>query len=286
MVSLSALDGANRTFTLPAVLAVQCANVVDRGDRRTTDFEKRHRKILPSEFWAVRAEVEAWDVCPGAYSYRILYAALGLDSVIEGNIARWVISNSPRYGVVIDVAMRDHIVLLYSLCLKAIRTEAFTLSDNSVSEVMLDGMNFNCPVLVQALIWLASQLSVLYGEVNGKLFAINTLKQSILDTALGLLIFPLDQKEIEGSSREEVPQGLDTSGIETTGFKTRESSQISINGEQNSMKDESVTSRVIFVSQVAAAIAALHERSLLEGKIKGLSISQPLALHQRYDYFA
>jgi U11/U12 small nuclear ribonucleoprotein SNRNP48 len=39
---------------------------------------------------------------------------------------------------------------------------------------------------------------------------------------------------------------------------------------------------VIFVSQVAAAVAALHERSILEAKIKLLRVPQQLPRYQRY----
>ncbi|KAF3435036.1 hypothetical protein FNV43_RR22123 [Rhamnella rubrinervis] len=289
VVNLSVLDGANRTFTLPAILSVQCANFAHYGDRKMMDFEREHAKILPSEFWAIKAEVAAWNEYPGVYSHHTLYAILGLDTIRECNIARWVISKSPRYGVVIDVAMRDHIVLLFSLCLKAIRMEALTLSSNPKSEMISNCMKFNCPILVQSLMWLASQFSILYGEMNGKLFSINILKQCILDAALGLLIFPLEQKEIANPSLEEVPSGLDTNDINIIGAKTRELLEKNTNGEQNTMEDESVTGRVIFVSQAAAAIAALHERSLLEGKIKGLSISQPHASYQvvaEYDYMS
>lgn len=272
---MSAIDGARRAFTLPAILSVQCANFVDNVDGKMRSYESERLKILlPSEFWDIRGEVESWKGYPCVYSYRTLYAILGLDNVRECNIARWVIANSPRHGVVIDAAMRDHIVLLFRLCLKAIRMEALSLVNNPVAEMVSDSKTFNCPILVQALMWFASQLSVLYGEMNGNLFSVNILRRCVLDAASDLLIFPLEQKETEDHGKEGVAQGLDT--------KPRVQLEESLNGEQNGIADESVTDRVIFVPQVAAAIAALHERSLLEEKIKGLYISRPLALYQRY----
>ncbi|XP_048317678.2 U11/U12 small nuclear ribonucleoprotein 48 kDa protein [Ziziphus jujuba] len=278
-VNMSAMDGASRAFALPAILSVQCANFVDNEDRKMRSFDNERLKILPSELWDIKGEVESWGEYPCVYSYRTLYAILGLDSLTECNLARRVISNSPRYGVVIDVAIRDHIVLLSRLCLKAIRMEALTLVNKHVTEMVSDSKSFNCPILVQALMWLASQLSILYGEMNGKLFSINILKWCILDAASGLLIFPLERKETEDHGLKEVLQGLDA--------KPREPLEESSNGEQNSIANESVMGRVVFVSQVATAIAALHERSLLEEKIKGPHISQPLALYQRiaeHDY--
>ena len=56
----------------------------------------------------------------------------------------------------------------------------------------------------------------------------------------------------------------------------------SIEEEQNSIVDEVVTVGVIFVSQVVAAVAALHERSLLEDKVNALLSHQPLNNYQRY----
>ncbi|XP_062084292.1 U11/U12 small nuclear ribonucleoprotein 48 kDa protein isoform X3 [Humulus lupulus] len=283
VVSLSAINGVSRTFTLPSVLSVQCENFVSKGDIETKTFGRDCRKILPSEFWATRAEVETWNEYPTVYSYRVLCAILGLDLARVNGLARWVIANSPRYGIVIDTAMRDHIFLLCRLCLKAILKEASTLVDNGDTEMIPGNTNFNCPVLVQVLMWLASQFSILYGQINGKLFAINTVKQCILEAASRVLIFSLEHKVTE-SPTEEFHHSLDMNSNDSTGgVKVEEAQQLqkSTEEEQNSIVDESVTGGVIFVSQVVAAVAALHERSLFEDKVKALRCYPPLNNYQR-----
>lgn len=285
VVNLSAVDGVNRTFSLPAVLSVQCANFVSKGDVETKSFERERRKILPSELWAIRAEVEAWNEYPTGYSYRVLCAILGLDLTKEHGLARWVIANSPKYGVVIDAAMRDHMFLLCRLCLKAILKEAMSFVDNRNLEMISGSRNFSCPILVQVLMWLTSQLSVLYGEVSGKLFAISILKQCILEAASSLLIFPLEQKMTESPALKEVPQSSDVNSNDIKDLEVQKPPKKITSGEQNSIVEESVTSGVILVSQVAAAIAALHERSLLEEKIEGLRFDRPLNNYQRYATF-
>lgn len=288
VVNLSALDGISRTFTLPVFLSVECANFVSNNEEERKSFERKNRKILPSELWAIRAEIEAWNEYPNVYSYRVLYAILGLDFIRDCDLASWVIANSPQYGVVIDTAMRDHIFLLCRLCLKAIIKEALNLVGNCNSEKILDSMNFSCPILVQALMWLASQLSILYGERNGKFFALNILKQCVLDAASGLVFFSLEKSVNETPALEEVPQSLvDSNGNGIKGSEVQKPLEIRRNGEVSSVVEESFTSGVILVSQLAAAIAALHERSLLEGKIKGLRFHQPLNNYQRvaeHDY--
>ena len=283
VVSLSSLDGIDRTSTLPVFLSVECTNFEGNGEREARGIGRDQRKILPSELWAIRAEVEAWNEYPGAYSYRVLCAILGLNALRECELVKWIIANSPRYGVMIDEAMRDHIFLLCRLCLKAIQKEALDSSmENRDSGMTLGRVNFNCPVLVQALMWLASQLSVLYGEMGGKHFAINILKQCVLDAASDLLIFSFENDTKESSVLEEVPRSAGTSDNEIKCLEVREPLEIGINGEPSKIVKESVAGGVIFVSHVAAAIAALHERSLLEQKIKGQRFHQPLNNYQRY----
>ncbi|KAJ6697305.1 hypothetical protein OIU85_003654 [Salix viminalis] len=102
--------------------------------------------------------------------------------------------------------------------------------------------SLKCPILVQVLMWIASQLSILYGEVNAKCFAIHVLKLCLLEAANEVVVFLLD------SCLKEMDEGDD---------------------------------RVIFVTQVAAAVAALHERSILEAKIKLLRVPQQLPRYQR-----
>lgn len=280
MVSLlsSEQDSSKKTFTLPAVLSVECANFVSSGDKEIKGFGADCLKLLPSELWAVRGEIESWNDYPNMYSFSVLKVILCTWMVKESDLMRWVIANSPRYGVVIDVPMRDHIFLLFKLCLKAIVREAF---DKEVKERNSDmnfrSMRFNCPVLGQILKWLASQLSVLYGEPNGKFFAINMFKQCVSNAASGPSLFLLEQKGTESSVLKEVSLDADVGNI-----KDMEGSEPTENGkyELTSPVDETIYSKDIFVSQVAAAAAALHERSLLEEKIKGLRFSQPRTRYQ------
>ncbi|KAJ7978211.1 U11/U12 small nuclear ribonucleoprotein 48 kDa protein [Quillaja saponaria] len=228
-VCLSNEDGIKRTFTLPCILSVHCVNFTGTSHIELKDSEKQGFGILPSEFLDIKCEVEAWNDYPSGYSFGVLRAILGMGMVKECDLMRWMIVNSPRYGVVIDIAMRDHMFSLFSLCLKAIRKEASSTKDMLVHDQALEmswaNMCFKCPILFKALTWLTFQLSILYGEANGKFFGINLLKQCILDAASFLSLFPLDQK-------------------------------------------------------VAAAVAALHERSLLEEKIKGLWVSQQPTKYQ------
>lgn len=240
------------------------------------DCDKEWSRFLPSESWAIKNEVQGWNEYPCMYSNRVLSAILGLGVVRECHLAKWVIANSPKYGIVIDVPMRDHIILLITLCFKAIVREALSKVKYRDSQ----GGHFECPTLVEALMWLASQLSILYGEFNGKVFAINILKHCILDAALGSLIVPLEQKPKESPAFEEGSLNLDVdgSGVMDDGVMK----PLSTDGA-GSMMDGIMMKKVVFVSQVAAAVAALHERSLLDEKIKGERVSQTLTGYQRYD---
>lgn len=209
--------------------------------------------ILPSDLLSIRAETDAWTNYPTAYSHPIL-RSLSLSLSVSGLIENWVLMSSPRYSsIVIDVAMRDHILLLFRLCLSPIVKEA--LHNYSQQQQQQQQSNeqsvmsfFKCPVLVQALMWLASQLSILYGEMNGKLFAIHMLKQCVLEAAqLGLFITTTTQTQ----SHAHAGRG-----------------------------DEAIS-----VSQVQAAVTALKERAVLQQNFNGFHLSQPLTKYQLYVTF-
>lgn len=270
-------DATGRTFTLPGILSAECANYIGSGES-IEGFDRdcaSSLRLLPSELWLVRSEIEAWSDYPVMYSYCVVRAIV-LRSLVgeECGFMRWVIVNSPRYGVVIDAPMRDHIVLLFCLCLKAIVREATGLVNLVLRRDAMESnpvdTSFKCPVLVDVLKWLSFQLSVLYGEVNGKFFSVNMLKQWILSASLNLSLFPLEQKT-PGSP-----------ALRDTDSESGDSFEKSVEDDGNSMPGESVDSKVIFVSQVAAAVAALHERSLLEQKIKVLRGGHRLTNYQRY----
>ncbi|KAI7733495.1 hypothetical protein M8C21_023793 [Ambrosia artemisiifolia] len=170
----------------------------------------------------------------------------------------WVLMNSPVYGVVIDVFMTDHLLLLFRVCLKAIAREAVGyLVSVSKGERPGGGYRFDCPVLSRVLMWLGLQFGILYGEVNGKLFAINMLKQALLNaSAKSLILFD-----------------------ESSGLSDNDGESVPVNG--NKVNDGRSGKGMIFVSQIAAAVAALHERSALETRIKAIRASRFVPAYQR-----
>ncbi|KAG4165965.1 hypothetical protein ERO13_A13G102800v2 [Gossypium hirsutum] len=203
-----------------------------------------------------------------------------------GDLRKWLVANSPRYGIVIDEYMGHHIVLLVRLCLKAVAREATSLVEAGMeykedkvkeSDVNLARRMFECPVLLQVLMWLGSQLSVLYGELNGKFFAINMIKQCVLEGASRLLLFPMQEKVINSLNLGQESQSLFTNGVEE--IKLEEPTEQS--NEPVKTVDGSIGVGTILVSQVAAAVAALHERCFLEGKIKHLQASRPPSRYER-----
>lgn len=241
MVRFPNPHAAKKTLTIPGFLSAECARAEIEGLGKQCLF-----RILPSELLAIRGESEAWSDYPSAYSHIVLRAlSSGTRMVRERDLMNWVFASSPRYGVVIDAAMTDHIFSLFRLCLKAIVREALSLDGDQ---------NNGCPVLVQALIWFASQLSILYGETNGKLFAIDMLKQCISEAAA------------RGLMMTESPPTLIEEGSHS----------------QNEL-NRTVTGEVISVSQVVAAVAALHERAFFEEKTRGFRVSQPLTMAE-HDY--
>ncbi|CAK7341293.1 unnamed protein product [Dovyalis caffra] len=269
VVNLNDLDSSKRMFTLPGVLFVECVNFGASGEREQKDFDKNGLRVLPSELWVIRREIEGWIDYPGVYSYSVLCLILRLNLIKGSDLRRWVIANSPRYGVVIDVYMRDHISVLFRLCLKAIRKEAL-----SIASCEMNAKSLKCPILVQVLMWIVSQLSVLYGEVNAKCFAIHVLKQCVLEAANDVVLSPVE------SSVTESLRDLEASEGEMKDVKLAEPPEGSRECKIVKAVDES-DDGVIFVSQVAAAVAALHERSILEAKIKGLRFPQQLPRYQR-----
>ncbi|KAF2610837.1 hypothetical protein F2Q70_00009576 [Brassica cretica] len=103
------------------------------------------------------------------------------------------------------------------------------------------------------LSWLASQLGVLYGEGNWKFFALDMLKQCIEVSASRIML-----------------------------FRSPESSGVLKDLDEDLKIGKALdTSLVISVSRVAAAVAALYERSILEGKMRAIRYAQPLTRYQR-----
>ncbi|KAK4381587.1 U11/U12 small nuclear ribonucleoprotein [Sesamum angolense] len=273
-------------LNLPRDLCIECADFnQDSSHQKAVGFSDFIR-FLPSEIWAIRSEIEAWGgSIPSLYSSRILRAILRLKDFTLLHLYEWIVANSPRYGVIIDFAMRDHVVLLVRLCLKLIVREAFGLAGVTFSnaELKLEGnalsglsnRNFECPTLVKMVMWLASQFRILYGEVNGKFFAVDVLKECISESALRASLFPLAQKGAESSDFQKVDGEVEepVQSIALTDGTRRD--------EGENIKGVTVGNSTILISQVAAAVAALHERSLIEEKIKALRNSRPLSAYQR-----
>lgn len=288
VVALSDTDASSskKTFTLPGILSVACANVVCFSDgeakNKIDGFNKVGFRVLGSDLWFIRREVENWrdydhiNMC----SFNVLCAIVGLRTMKESDLSKWIIVNSPRFGIVIDVYMRDHIFVLVGLCLKAVMREALGIMELVKRQELdrdLKSLSFNCPVLNQVLRWLASQLAVLYGQVNGKFFSIEIIKQCILESASGLLL-PLEESSTESSDFEEGNQSFHANPSDIRDVEVKEPTERNTKCEV----EKRVDSKLIFVSQVAAAVAALHERSLLEQKIRRLRSSQQLTSYQRF----
>lgn len=285
-------SSSKKTLALPGILCMECANVVCLSDgeakRNIEGFDEVGFRVLGSDLWFIRREVESWRDYEhmSMYSFNVFCAILGIRTVKVSDLRKWVLLNSPRFGVVIDVYMRDHISVLVGLCLKAVISEALgflELVKIQELERGLKSMNLKCPVLKQVLMWLASQLSVLYGHC-GKFFAVEIFKQCILESASGLLLFPLKQSLTESLDLKEGDLSLHASSSGAGDVRDQDPLERNANSGLDETVGETVHSKVIFVSHVAAAVAALHQRSLLEEKIRalrGFRVSQPLSSYQR-----
>ncbi|WCJ43702.1 U11/U12 small nuclear ribonucleoprotein 48 kDa protein [Euphorbia peplus] len=278
VVNFNRFDNANRSFLFPCVLSVECADVSGSScEGNVKGFDECEFRILPSDSWAVRREVEGWVDFPTMNSDSVFCAVSQLDMIKWSDLKMWIIFHSPRYGVVIDVYMRDHISVLFSLCVKAIRKEALSFLGHRGGN---ENLSFHCPVQAQVLQWIASQLSVLYGEMNAKFFVIHVFKQCLLQVA-NRVLFPLEP------SLKQTSKELDANGNKLQDVKLNEHFETSLQYKVGLEVDERVDTKVILVSQVAAAVAALHERSLLEAKIKRLREFQQVPRYQRtieHDY--
>lgn len=286
-------SSSKKTLALPGILGIECANVVCLSDgkakKNIEGFGEAGFRVLGSDLWFIRREVESWRDYEhiSMYSSNVFCAILGLRTVKASDLSKWVLVNSPRFGVVIDVYTRDHISVLVGLCLKAVINEALGFLELVKSQELekgLKSMNLECPVLKQVLMWLASQLSVLYGQVSGKYFAVEIFKQCILESASRLSLFPLEQSLTESLDLKEGDLSLHASSSGARDVRVQEPLERNVNSGLDETVGETVHSKVIFVSHVAAAVVALHERSLLEEKIRaltGLRVSQPLSSYQR-----
>ncbi|KAG8083272.1 hypothetical protein GUJ93_ZPchr0015g6975 [Zizania palustris] len=240
--------------SLPAFLAAECADY-SSADADSVSVPSSPPRILPSELCLVRQEVDSWSAngVPGSYSHATARVAAALRSGFprwEAEMRRWVAASSPRYGVVIDAVTRDHVWVLVRLCLKAVASEACCSlervwhGEGGGSGFDPRSMRFDCPRLVGGVSWLCVQLEILYGGSNGRFFATVAVKEAML-RAVSCLAVGVDV------SRGGEARASGGSGVEGSDFGDVETFSVS-------------------VPQVASAIAALHERFLLEEKIKAL----------------
>ncbi|XP_066365198.1 U11/U12 small nuclear ribonucleoprotein 48 kDa protein-like [Miscanthus floridulus] len=250
--------------SLPAFLAGVCADFSSSTTGRSPSHPPR---ILPSELSLLQRELDSWVAgghhLPGSYSYAVTRVVatfcLGVTPRWEVELRQWVLESSPRYGVKVNVTDADHILVLLWLLLKAMAVEARYLlvgmqnGDNEGLGFDPRAMRFECPRLVEGLSWLGAQLGVLYGESNGKLFALVSVKEAVLQMAYGLAVC--------------VGDGAAGVGEDKVGA-----------GEKGSDAGD-VVARPVFLSQVAASIVALYERFYLEEKTKALQ-AQRLSKYQ------
>ncbi|KAE8664707.1 Detected protein of unknown function [Hibiscus syriacus] len=287
VVSLFDIDNNNKAkFSLPAVLSVECVNCESLNGRESEVSERKGLSVLASGLWEIKMEVERWADYAGSYSLNVACGILGSRMVKRRDLRKWVIANSTRYGIVIDEFMGHHIILLVRLCLKAIVREAigfvelgkeYEEAKSKKSDLNMGRRMLESPVLLHVLMWLGSQLSVLYGEVNGKFFAINMIKQCALEGASRSLFFPMEGKVTDPLNFGQESKSLDTNGVAE--IKLEEPMERS--NEPVNTVEENIGVGTIFVTQVAAAIAALHERRFIEEKIKHLRASLPPPRYQR-----
>ncbi|KAJ0249751.1 U11/U12 small nuclear ribonucleoprotein 48 kDa protein [Hirschfeldia incana] len=255
VVSFSELDGYKQSLKLSSVLPVECSDF-DEKEKKKSVVEKSLR-LLPSDVYAMKSEIGTWRYYPGSYSCSVLSSILSLKKIDMSEISTWILVNSTRYGVVIDTFVRDHVFLLFRLCLKAVVEEASGFMIESDANAC-ERRTFECPVFVRVLSWLASQLAVLYGEGNGKFFALDMFKHCIEASASQIMLFRSPDSssgvmdDAKFSNNEDVKSG-----------ETLESGQ------------------VISLSSVEAAVAALYDRSKLEGKMRAARYVQPLTRYQR-----
>lgn len=338
VVNAAQQHGIDRTFILPSILSMECVNS-NSGSEEVVSPGKHDITLFPSEFWALQTEVAGWNDIPSKYSLVALETSLGLVKLKGSEILKWIIRNSPAYGVIIDMPMTRHIFVLLKLCLKAISREAFGLylrekekkeisqnTEKNRTDTLpsVETMNkspdpitayFDCPVLLESAGWLASQFSILYGQAYGKGFVIGMLRHCFVRAGSALSYGFVDQepeiaKNQRDSSKFSIADDGDASHQEvnvnenaveeavefskntkkeriTNADMKRNSSEFSCNvtsnigdGDKFELADVHILESRVFVSQVAAAVAALHERFQLEERINGLRNFRRLSKYQ------
>ncbi|KAJ1270466.1 hypothetical protein BS78_06G054300 [Paspalum vaginatum] len=246
--------------SLPAFLAAECADVSSSSAAPSPSPPPR---ILPSELILLRRELDSWGAgvhhLPGSCSYAVTRVAasfrLGVTPRWEAELRQWMLESSPRYGVKVGHVDVDNIWVLLWLFLKATAVEAMTLLGEMKNGSGTEGLCFDprsmrleCPRLVEGVSWLGSQLGVLYGESNGRLFVLAAVKEAVLRMAYCLVV-GVGHCAAGGGEGNVVGDGRDA-------------------GEKGSNARD--VAGPVFLSQVAAAMLALYERFSLKEKAKAL----------------
>ncbi|KAK3143072.1 hypothetical protein QOZ80_4BG0357820 [Eleusine coracana subsp. coracana] len=268
--------------SLPAFLAAECADFSSSSSPGTTapapPQNPRPSRVLPSEIGLLRRELDSWDArgppLPGSYSYAVARVAaafrFGVTPRWEAELRQRMLASSPKYGVRIDAAVRDHVWVLVWLCLKAAATEAQCFLDRmgkGDDHVGLDfdprAVRFECPRLAEGISWLGAQLGILYGESNGRLFAIAAVKEAVLCMGYCLMV-----------------------GAVKDGFGGGGNGQAGSGGGAGEKGSDAgdVVAGPAFLSQIAAAIAALYERFTMQEKIKALQAPHPSKYQLLFEY--
>lgn len=337
VVNAAQQHGIDGTFILPGILSIECVNS-NSGSEEVGLSGKHDITFLPSEFWALQAEVAGWNDLPSKYSFVALETSLGLGRLKGSEILKWIVRNSPVYGVIIDIPMTRHIFVLLKLCLKAISREAFglylkekkkdisqntdenrtdTLPSFEIANKFPDPRTtyFDCPVLFESAGWLASQLSILYGQAYGKGLVIGMLRHCFVRAGSAISYAFVDEEpeiakiqqdssnflsvddgdashqevnananavddavEFSVTTKEERITNANMK-INPSEFSFNVTSNVG-NGEKFELGDMYILESRVFVSQVAAAVSALHERFQLEERIKGLRHFRRLSKYQ------
>ncbi|KAL6652960.1 hypothetical protein ACP70R_011885 [Stipagrostis hirtigluma subsp. patula] len=261
--------------SLPSFLAAECADFSSASSTTAlTPSSPPLARVLPSELCLLLRELDSWGHhLPGSYSHaatRVVAAfRFGVPPRWEAELRRWVLASSPRFGVVIDAAVRDHVWVLLRLCLKAAAPEAQCSVEqahegegNKVSGGDPRAVMFECPRLVEGVSWLGAQLGVLYGEDNGRLFAAAAVKEAVRRMGYCLAVGVGDGAGGGGGGDARASGGV---------------------GEKGSDAGD-VVAGPVFLSQVIAAIAAMYERFSKEVKIKALQAQRPAKYQLLFEY--
>ncbi|KAF3606052.1 hypothetical protein DY000_02051516 [Brassica cretica] len=112
VVNFSELDYKTQRFTLPGVLLVECSEL------EGSSVLEKSLGLLPSDVCAIKSEIGGWRDCSSFYSFS-LCSILSSEAIETSELRTWILVNSTRYGVIIDIDMRDPVLFLFRLSMAA-----------------------------------------------------------------------------------------------------------------------------------------------------------------------